>query len=422
MTPPGFSAGRKTFTPVEISKVTFSTRSGEKNVYIPSVDPDLVENIFGSQRQRITAIEPLGDSEATFQTLLCASPSARDVTDIFQALGQLFSLGVDPVGSLNLLIRRNSNIKLANILLEVSQSIQQGEPIADAFALHKNVFGETAVHLIRAGAATGNLGDAFQNLADNMTKAQSIAGKVKGALIYPVAILIVIYIVVCLFAFMVIPKLSQIYDTMGGELPLITQFFQQFSVYLNEYPWLVGVGPALAFVGWQLKDPIAKSPAFNKLLRVLPGIKGFVWKKNLTQVCSTLSLLLESGLPLTDSLEFSSRVVSDPALGNIFMEIRERLEGGELVNEAFGDYIDDLGPDGPRLITAVEVGDSTGNLAPLISKIAKSMEEEFDLAAQNLNRLLEPIVIVILTVVVGTIVFAVYYPIFTLGQKMMDQK
>lgn len=405
---------------MDVSRIIYSTRAGEKSLLLPTADPDVVDSIFGSQRNRIVSVEPLQGFLASLATFGMREPNQREVCDLFQALSQLFALGVDPVGSLNLLIRRIQNLHLSVKLLDISQAIQQGEPIADAFGIYANLFGETAVHLIRAGSATGNLGQAFESLSANMNKARAIAAKVKGALVYPTAVLVVVYVVVLIFCFLVIPRLAEIYDQLGGTLPFITQMLNKVSGVLNQRPYLAAILPILGFIAFKFKEDIGRSVLFNEILRRLPGIKNFVWKKNLTQASTTLALLLDSGLPLTDSLEFASRVVSDPAMSHIFLDIRDRLEEGELVNEAFGEYGSDLGPDGPRLVMAVEVGDATGSLAPLIKKLSIAMEEEFDNAAQNLNRLLEPAVIVILTGVVGTLVYAIYYPIFTMGQHMMS--
>ncbi|MFH1067365.1 MAG: type II secretion system F family protein [bacterium] len=405
---------------MEVCRVIYSGRLGEKKTYLPTIKPDIADALFGVHRNRIISIEPLNELEVFFLKLQCREPGQREVCDLFQALGQLFSLGVDPVGGLNLLIRRMKNIRLASKLLDVSQAIQQGEPIADAFSRYAQLFGETSIHLIRAGAATGNLGRAFENLADNMTKTRTIARRIQAALAYPTVVLAVIYAVILIFCFMVVPKLAEIYAQFGGQLPLATRILQAMSIAFISNWWLTLIIPAMGVAIFLQREKIGHSKLFNNILRKLPGIKGFVWKRNLTQVSGTLALLLESGLPLTESLEYSSRVVSDPIMMQIFVEIKERLEEGELVNEAFAEYVDDLGPDGPRLIMAVEVGDATGSLAPLIAKIARALEEEFDIAAQNLNRLLEPVVIVILATVVGFLVYAIYYPIFTLGQTMIQ--
>lgn len=413
---------------MQISRVTYSTRLGDKAVLLPTSSTEQIEAIFGVHRNRITAIEVLSDTEASFELFKVSEPSQKEVCDLFQALGQLFSLGVDPVGGLNLLIRRAKNVRMAEKLLVICQAIQQGEPIANAFGRYGYLFGETSIHLIRAGAATGNLGRAFESLADNMTKARTISRRVQGALIYPVIVTIAIYIIVCVFLIFVIPQLAQVYDSFKvlAQLPWITKILKDISAFVMRQDVMVrwamaSILPGLGVWAFLEREKIARSKWFNDFLRAMPGLKEFVWKKNLTQVSTTLALLLESGLPLTESLEFSSRVVSDPEMGRIFMEIRARLEEGELVNEAFGNYVDDLGPDGPRLVMAVEVGDATGSLAPLITKIAKSLEEEFDLAAQNLNRILEPMVILMIAGVVGVLVYAVYYPMFTLGYHTMQQ-
>lgn len=420
---------------MEISRVTYTSRLGEKKIYLPTHSAEMVETIFGVQRNRITSIEPMIGFEGSIVEMTTPEPGQKEVCDLFQALGQLFSLGVDPVGGLNLLIRRSRNVKMASKLLDITQSIQQGDPIADAFGKYTKLFGETSIHLIRAGAATGNLGRAFESLADNMTKMRTISRRVQSALIYPIVVITVIYIVIEVFCLWVIPQLSEIYAQFSAlqELPFLTQVLRSFSngiqqiPILQDWPKFFQLGALflpyiiLGLVIWHHKEKIARSNWFNSFMRVMPGLRDFTWKKNLTQVSTTLALLLESGLPLTEALEFSSRVVTDPKMSQIFVEIRDRLEEGELVNEAFGSYADDLGPDGPRLVMAVEVGDATGSLAPLITKIAKSLEEEFDIAAQNLNRILEPMVILFIAAVVGILVYSVYFPMFTLGQQMMSQ-
>jgi len=404
---------------MEICRVLYSTRMGQRTMLLPTADPQIAESIFGTQKDRIIAIEPMRGLTAQLNTLGMFEPSQKEVCDLFQALGQLFSLGVEPVGSLNLLIRRVKNIRLSKKLFDISQAIQQGEPIAEAFGIYKELFGETAIHLIRAGAATGNLGQAFMNLAENMTKAQTITRRVQGALIYPIAVSVIAYVVVIIMCWLVVPKLAEIYASVGGTLPPATQFVQKISQIIIAYPISTLTGPAILFIIYIYKEAVAKSDLFNLILRKTPGIQNFVWKKNLTQASSTLALLLESGLPLTDAIDFASRVVSDPKMSKIFQEILARIEDGDLVPQAFNEYVTELGPDGHRLVMAVEVGDATGSLAPLIGRLAANLEEEFEMAAENLNKLIEPAVIVVLSGVVGFLVYAIYYPIFTLGQTMM---
>ena len=326
-----------------------------------------------------------------------------------------FSVMIDAGLPLEILGGQQQNKVFKKALIQIRQDVESGSNLADAMRKHPKIFNDLYTNMVAAGEAGGILDTILQRLAQYIEKAVKLNSQVKSAMIYPVAVISIACIVVAVILWKVIPVFAALFKGLGAELPMPTLIVMHLSDFLVDYWWLIilVVGAAVFFLrryhdtykGKRVIDGfLLKVPIFGLLLR----------KIAVARFCRTLSTLTASGVPILDGLQITARTAGNSVIEDAIMATRKSVEEGKTISEPLGDT--DVFP--PMVVQMIAVGEQTGALDTMLSKIADFYEDEVDVAVAGLMKLLEPLLIAFLGVAIGGIVIAMYMPMFSLIGKV----
>jgi type IV pilus assembly protein PilC len=313
------------------------------------------------------------------------------------------------VQALDILARQTENKALADVTRQVVYDVESGQTLADALRKHPRVFGDLYVNMVAAGEAGGILDTILLRLAQFLEKNDAIVRKVKGAMIYPAVILTVAVIAVAVLLIFVIPTFQNMFASVNLELPLPTRIVIGASNLLKHYWWLI-----LGVIGlgvFALSRYYRTAPGrlqIDTLLLKTPVLGDVLRKAAVSRFTRTLGTLISSGVSILDGLEITARTAGNMVIHNAVMESRASIAGGETISAPLQQS--EVFP--PMVISMIAVGEQTGGLDEMLSKIADFYDEEVDAAVSALLSLMEPVMIVVLGVIVGGMVVAMYLPIF----------
>lgn len=342
-------------------------------------------------------------------------PNLRDLAVFCRQMSSILQAGIPLARALLLLTDQVSNKAMKEGLKDVTARVEKGDTLAYAMSHNEKIFPAMMTSLIQAGEASGSLEVSFDRLALNLEKRARIAAMIKKSMIYPAVILTVSLIVIVIMSVAVAPKFASMFNDMGGELPLITRMLMNFSHLLLNW-WFLMLIIAAAIVS-----------AFKLWLKTERGrhlwgkftIKVIIFGKlNLKSSCAgfarTLSTLTDAGMDLPQALDLTAESMTNVLFKDAIIHAKSEVEQGVLLSET-------LRKSGifPRMVTdMVAVGEEIGNIEGLLGKVADYYEEETEMMAASLNAAMEPLIIAVLGVIVGTIVFALYQPMVSMYDNM----
>jgi type IV pilus assembly protein PilC len=340
---------------------------------------------------------------------------AKNLAVFTRQFSVMIDAGLPLVQCLDILGNQEEDKNFAAVILQTRTDVESGASLADAMRKHPKTFDGLFTNMIAAGEAGGILDTILKRLATYIEKAVKLAGQVKSAMIYPIAVIVIAGLVVGVILWKVIPTFAALFSGLGAELPLPTRVVIAMSNNLVQFfPFLlVGAGLAVyAFKQYYSTDSgrrvvdggMLKAPVLGAIMR----------KIAVARFCRTLSTLISSGVPILDGLEITARTSGNSIVEDAVMVTRKSIERGETISAPLKET--QVFP--PMVTQMISVGEATGALDTMLAKIAEFYEEEVDTAVAGLLTLLEPIMIAILGIVVGGIVIAMYMPIFDLISKL----
>lgn len=344
---------------------------------------------------------------------LAPKVTSNDIVLFSRQMSTLVSAGVALVSGLNILSEQMENPAFKTVVIKVKEDIEAGLSIADALKKHPNAFSDLYVAMIKAGEVGGILDVILERLSTYLEAAEDLRHKVKGAMMYPMVVCTIAGAVTVFLLVGVIPTFKEIFAGFGAELPLPTRIVIGISEFIQTKWWLIilvavggGYGGA-QFVktenGKRLFDTNAlKLPLFGPLLR----------KVAVAKFTRTLGTLVKSGVPILQAMETVAQTSGNKVIEKAIMDAREAVREGERIAEP----LKKSGVFPPMVVQMIAVGEETGNLDTMLAKIADFYDQEVDVAVKGLTSMIEPIVIVIMGVVIGGIVIAMFIPMFELGQ------
>jgi type IV pilus assembly protein PilC len=293
--------------------------------------------------------------------------------------------------------------------------VEAGAALADAMKRHPKTFDPLYSNMIAAGEAGGILDTILKRLAVYIEKAVKLKGEVKSAMIYPVAVIVIATLVVGAILWKVIPTFATLFEGLGAQLPLPTRVVIAMSNGIVAYGWILII--ALGGIGYGIKSYYATDGGrhtIDRLLLKAPILGGILRKVAVARFCRTLSTLLASGVPILDGLDITAKTAGNAIIEDAIQTTRSGIERGETVSGPLKET--NVFPS--MVVQMINVGETTGALDAMLSKIADFYEEEVDTAVAGLLTLMEPVMIAFLGVIVGGIVIAMYMPIFDLISKL----
>jgi type IV pilus assembly protein PilC len=333
----------------------------------------------------------------------------RDVVIMTRQFATMINAGLPLVQALGILADQTENKVLADVTRQVVYDVESGHTLADALRKHPKAFSDLFVNMVAAGEAGGILDTILLRLAQFLEKNDAIIRKVKGAMVYPVVIMSVAAIAITVLLIFVIPTFQSMFASVNLELPLPTRIVIGASNILKHYWW--AMGGAIALAGFAITRYYKTVPGklqIDTMMLNVPVLGDVIRKSAVSRFTRTLGTLISSGVSILDGLEITARTAGNQVIHNAVMESRASIAGGETIAAPL--QKSKVFP--AMVISMIAVGEQTGGLDEMLSKIADFYDEEVDAAVSTLLSLMEPIMIVVLGVIVGGMVVAMYLPIF----------
>ena len=364
---------------------------------------------------RIDAAKTAKAAEKKTKALKSKSVPAKNLAIFTRQFSVMIDAGLPLVQCLDILGKQEPHKHFSAAILKVREDVEGGAALADAMKKHPKTFDSLYSNMIAAGEAGGILDTILKRLAVYIEKNVKLKGDVKSAMIYPVAVIVIAAVVVGAILWKVIPTFATLFQGLGAQLPLPTRVVIQASNYLVEYGWILIL--ALGAIGYGIKRYYGTPGGrrmIDKLLLRMPILGGILRKVAVARFCRTLSTLLASGVPILDGLDITARTAGNAIIESAIYTTRTSIERGETISAPLRET--NVFPS--MVVQMINVGETTGALDAMLSKIADFYEEEVDSAVAGLLTLMEPVMIAFLGVVVGGIVIAMYMPIFDLISKL----
>lgn len=338
-----------------------------------------------------------------------AGVKLTDLSRFTRQFAAMTSAGLPLVQCLDILSTQTENSKLAAAVKQISTDIQGGSTLADALSKHKSIFNTLYCNMVAAGEASGNLDGVLNRLADYQEKADTLRRKITGAMTYPVIVLIVAVGATVAMLTFVVPTFANMFSDLGGSLPTPTRIVMGISDFLQHYIFLLmaaAVGAVVALSSYY-KTENGKL-AIDTIKLKLPVFGDLERKSSIARFSQTLSTLLNSGVTILDALDITAKTAGNKVLEKGIFRTLEKITGG--LNIA--DPLKETGVFPPMVIHMIAVGEKTGDLAEMLKKISVFYEEEVNAAVDALTSIIEPVMIVVMGVVIGGILIAMYLPMF----------
>jgi len=333
----------------------------------------------------------------------------RDIVIFTRQFATMINAGLPLVQSLNILAQQTENKALREVTKAVVYDVESGHTLADAFSKHPKAFTDLYVNMVAAGEAGGILDTILLRLATFLEKNDALVRKVKGAMVYPGVIISVAIIAIAVLLVFVIPTFENMFASAGMELPLPTRIVIGMSNGLINYWWMaiLAIGGLIFAIRQYYSTSNGRRQIDGMLLRA-PVLGDLLRKSAVSRFTRTLGTLVSSGVSILDGLEITAKTAGNSVIHDAVMESRQSIAGGETIAAP----LEKSKVFPPMVISMIAVGEQTGGMDEMLSKIADFYDEEVDVAVSALLSLMEPAMIVVLGVIVGGMVIAMYLPIF----------
>ncbi len=328
-------------------------------------------------------------------------------------LATLIDAGLPLLRGLNVLSKQERDPVLKSAIDQLADSVQSGSTFSESLEQHPKIFNKLYVNMVKAGELGGVLELVLSRLAEFQEKAQKVKNKVKSAMIYPIIVLSLALIIMAFLLVFIVPKFETIFHEMLGNkpLPAITEFVIGISRFMQTH-WLVLLGAI--FVLFLAYNFVARSAAGRVLLDRLalraPLFGDLTRKSSISRFARTLGTLVTSGVPILQALNITRDTAGNRVIANAISQVHDSVKEGESIVQP----LEASGAFPPMVVSMVDVGEETGQLPEMLLKIAEVYDDEVDNSVAGLTSMLEPIMIVFLAVIVGTIVIALFMPLISI--------
>jgi type IV pilus assembly protein PilC len=381
--------------------------------------------VAGNRREAIEKLRDEGvrvidireiPATALQKDITLGNPVKRDQFIMFlRQFSTLMRAGVTIVDSVKILSQQSESKALRKTLVEIDEELRKGNSLSNSLAKYPKIFEPLTINLIKAGELSGNIDESLDRLATHYDKAYQTRQKVISAMSYPAVVGVIAIGVVIFLLASIVPMFADMFAGFGGELPLITQFVMAASDFVKVY-WYILVLVALIFAGvlWVMRRNEKGKFILDTFLLRMP-IFGKIFKKSaLARLTRTLSSLFSSSVPILQAMTMTEKVVGNAVMSKVIIASRDSLERGGSLTEPMKKHW--AFP--PLIPHMISIGEQTGSLDHMLSKVAEFYEKEVEAETDRLKALIEPLMIVVLATLVGTIILAIMMPMFEMFQNV----
>jgi type IV pilus assembly protein PilC len=336
-----------------------------------------------------------------------------DIAIFMRQLATMLSAGIPLVQAFEIIGTGHENPAMQELLLAIKQDVEGGTALAEAFSKHPLYFDDLVVNLVTAGEQSGALETLLDKIATYKEKTEAIKKKIKKALTYPAAVLVVAVVVTTILLIFVIPQFEDLFQGFGADLPTFTRMVVDLSEFVRNQGWLLLIiifAAGYSYL-WTKKRSRRLREIEDKIFLKLPIVGSILEKSAIARYARTLSTMFSAGVPLVEALESVSGATGNVVYEKAVLKMRDEVATGQRLQRAMINT--ELFPN--MVVQMIAVGEESGSLDEMSSKVADFYEEDVDNAVDNMSSLLEPLIMAILGVLVGGLVVAMYLPIFKMG-------
>jgi len=338
---------------------------------------------------------------------------AADISVMSRQIATMLGAGVTLIQSLDMIAQGHAKASMRKLLHEISNEVKSGNPLSGALRKHPDYFDDLYCDLVYTGEQSGALETIYDRIATYKEKAEALKSKIKKAMLYPIAVVVVAFVVTTILLIFVVPQFEDIFSSFGAELPAFTQFVLAISRFVQDYGFVMAiaaVGTGMLFVRAHKKSQSLRDNVDKAILKA-PVVGEILKKASIARFTRTLATTFSAGVPLIGALESAAGASGNAVFRDAILFMRKEVAGGMQMHTAM--RATNVFPD--MVTQMVAIGEESGAVDSMLSKIATIYEAEVDDMVDGLTSLLEPIIMAVLGVVIGGLIVAMYLPIFEMG-------
>ena len=390
-----------------------TTKKNEsKKGEIEATDENAVRGLLRRQGFKSIEVRKKPKDLLEYLPFLKGKIKQKNVVVFCRIFSTMINAGLPLIQCLDLLAQQEQNKAFSKIIRSIKEDIEGGTSLTNALKKYPKIFDDLFVNLIAAGEAGGILDVILERLSAYMEKAMKLKARVKGAMTYPIAVLVISFSVVALLLLKVIPVFQKMFEGMGGQLPGPTQFLVSLSEFAQHYFLYLVAVIVIIFIAfkrfyktekgrWIVDSLVLKAPIFGDLMK----------KVAVAKFSRTLSTMMSSGVPILEGLAIVSKTSGNKVVEDALLKTRQSISEGRSIAEPLAE----TGIFPPMVVQMISVGEATGALDSMLNKIAIFYDDEIDVAVDSMTALLEPVMMVFLGGIVGGMIIAMYLPIFKMA-------
>lgn len=372
-------------------------------------DRNTVINLLRKKGIRPTSVK---QKEGTGLGILAGGVKVDDLSRFTRQFAAMTSAGLPLVQCMDILAEQSEVPVLQSALRQISMDIQGGNTLADSLRKHNKIFDSLYCNMIAAGEASGNLDGILVRLAEYQEKASKLQRKVKGAMTYPIILSVITAGATAIMLIFVVPTFAEMFTSMGKELPMPTQIVMGISNFLKSNLLFIIIGLVGAFFGFKAYYASENGKlVIDRIVLKIPVIGSMLLKTAVSRFSQTLSTLLTSGVGILQALTITAKTAGNKVIEKGLLSAVDKITGGKSISDPLKET--NLFP--PMVTHMIAVGEKTGDISSMLKKVADFYEDEVDAAVESLTSIIEPIMIVIMGGIIGSILIAMYMPMFDMA-------
>lgn len=360
-------------------------------------------------------LQPRKKYFSIFTFVLSKKVPVKELVVFFRQLAVMLDANMPLVRALRILVKQTKNEYFRSVIIGLADEVDGGSTLSSAMEFYEDVFSKFFTNIVRSGETSGRLSEVMNYLADQKEKDYDLESRVRGAMLYPAFIVVVLVVVAFIVMAFVVPNITTVLIESGAELPFITKVLISSSNFLRQYWWLIGLVAAALIGGfmYEVKTPSGRALMDEIKLRI--PIFGNVYRNiYLVRICRSFATLVKGGVPIAVSLVIVKDVVDNAVYEKVLAEASRSVEEGNQISESFltSPYIPSI------MSQMISVGEESGKLEEILERVAEFYSREIDNVVRNLGNLIEPIIMVVLGIAVGLFVAAVILPMWQLSSSI----
>jgi len=393
---------------------SYKARNNAGQVFTGTLEGDSREMVIDRLREMkyfIISVDKKSKGLLSTEITLFQSIKIRDLAIFFRQFATMVSAGLTLVNCLEILSKQTENKLLSQKIDDIKKSVERGSTLTDAFAAHPETFSKLYINMIKAGEIGGVLDDILNRMATLMEKEYELRQKIKSAMTYPVFIMGAGVIMAVFMLTFILPQFVGVFQQFGGELPFLTRMLVGLTVGFNRYWYIIlAVVALLVFLFISYNRTKAGHKNIDRIKLKLPIFGNLFLKTSINRFTRILGTLIRSGVPIIQSLRVSAESIGNDVIADAVMESADRIKEGQSISAP----LEESGVFPPMVTQMIMVGEESGELETMLLNVSQFYDQEVERAVERLTSVIEPVLMSVVALLVGTLVIAMYLPIFSM--------